>query len=195
MSDCAWLLLVSQFLECLPLFYLWNHLLNPLQPLRSHLCWEKLETSVNRTGSDRSWWYCRQLAVNWPYRPKQKKTKKPPQLASHRKQQAHDVCCANTGKKITKAGQVTRFLQSMSSFREWFDIVGLFLAPNGDRIIINRPLVWSKLTVCIVLFCFFRRNASFSCQLSHVTPVALFLAKQSKCVSIKNKHVKLTGHN
>lgn len=102
MSDCAWLLLVSQFLECLPLFYLWNHLLNPLQPLRSHLCWEKLETSVNRTGSDRSWWYCRQLAVNWPYRPKQKKTKKPPQLASHRKQQAHDVCCANTGKKSQK---------------------------------------------------------------------------------------------
>lgn len=97
--------------------------------------------------------------------------------------------------KITKAGQLTRFLQSMSSFREWFDIVGLFLAPNGDRIVINRPLVWSKLIVCIVLFCFFRRNASFSCQLSHVTPVALFLAKQSKCVSIKNKHVKLTGHN
>lgn len=54
--------------------------------------------------------------------------------------------------KITKAGQVTRFLQSMSGFREWFVIVGLFLAPNGDRIIINRPLVWSKLIVCIVLF-------------------------------------------
>lgn len=57
--------------------------------------------------------------------------------------------------KITKAGQVTRFLQSMSGFREWFVIVGLFLAPNGDRIIINRTLVWSKLIVCIVLFCFF----------------------------------------
>lgn len=184
MSDCAWLLLVSQFLECLPLFYLWNHLLNPLQPLRSHLCWEKLETSVNRTGSDRSWWYCRQLAVNWPYRPKQKKTKKTPQLASHRKQQAHDVCCANTGKNH-KSGPSDTLSAVLERFQGVVCYCRPVLAPNGDRIIINRPLVWSKLIVCIVLFCFFRRNASFSCQLSHVTPVARFLAKQSKCVSIK----------
>lgn len=93
MSDCAWLLLVSQFLECLPLLYLWNRLLNPLQPLGSHLCWEKLETSVNRTGSDRSWWYCRQLAVNWPYRPKQKKTKKKQQPTISITQEATSTWC------------------------------------------------------------------------------------------------------
>lgn len=197
MSDCAWLLLVSQFLECLPLLYLWNRLLNPLQPLRSHLCWEKLETSVNRTGSDRSWWYCRQLAVNWPYRPKQKKTKKKQQPTISITQEATSTWCmlCQHREKSQKRANWHAFCSPWAVSGSGLILSACFWLLMVIRIIINRPLVWRKLIVCIVLFCFFRRNASFSCQLSHVTPVALFLAKQSKCVSIKNKHVKLTGHN
>lgn len=80
--------------------------------------------------------------------------------------------------KITIAGQLTRFLQSMSSFREWFDIVGLFLAPNGDRIIINRPLVWSKLIVCIVLFFSSKRLLFLPAESCHTGRAFLSQTKQ-----------------
>lgn len=65
---------------------------------------------------------------------------KNPQLASHRWQRTHCAHYANT-RTITKAGDVTHFLQPASSFRVWFIIVVVFfLAPDSDRIIINRPL-------------------------------------------------------